>query len=115
MGTYQRQFDTVFLEQKLVKEIMQLSDGEELAQYEDEEHQVEKLLEDENFLQQDEQPVDEYLANKKPVDGEPVDMVDQTMAEQNVPTLTDQKHVEYIQKKMFGAAVSTLLPIKRVL
>jgi hypothetical protein len=51
MGTYQRQFDTVFLESKLVQEIMQLKEGEELAAYEDEEHAVEKLLEDENFLQ----------------------------------------------------------------
>ena len=29
---------------------MQLREGEELAAYEDEEHAVEKLLEDENFL-----------------------------------------------------------------
>ena len=50
MGSYQRQFDIIYLEQKLVKEIMTLNEGEELAQYEDDEHEVEKLLEDENFM-----------------------------------------------------------------
>ena len=39
---------------------MTLNEGEELAQYEDDEHEVEKLLEDENFMQQDD-AIDDYL------------------------------------------------------
>ena len=50
MGSYQRQFDIVYLESKLVTSIMALNEGEELHQYEDDEHEVEKLLEDDNFL-----------------------------------------------------------------
>jgi hypothetical protein len=58
---------------------MSLNEGEELAQYEDDEHQVEKLLEDDNFLQAEE-PIDEYIDSKQTAQGT-VDMVDQTMAE----------------------------------
>ena len=58
--------------------------------------------------------MDDYLKNQTEDGGGP-DMVDQTLAEQNVPTLTDQKHVDYICRKLFGSNMSSLLPIKKVL
>lgn len=44
-----------------------------------------------------------------------IDMVNQSMSEHNVPTLTDQKHVEFICRKLFKENASSLIPIKRVL
>ena len=64
--------------------------------YEDEEHQVEKLLEDDEFMQDD---IEDFLMGE--TEGMAPDMVDMTLSEHNVPTLTDQKHVEYICRRMF--------------
>lgn len=111
MGAFQRQFDTVHNEAKLAKDMAELKDGEELMQYDDEANQVEKLLENEDFLGDDDMV--DYGDQGPPVDG--VNMVDNTISESNVPTLTEQKHVEFICKKMFGEGSSTIAPIKRLL
>ena len=89
----------------------ELKDGEELMQYDDEANQVEKLLENEDFLGDDDMV--DYGEGGGPADG--VNMVDNTISESNVPTLTEQKHVEFICKKMFKEGASTLIPIKRLL
>ena len=43
--------------------------------------------------------IEDFLIGQS--EGAGVDMVDQTLSEHNVPTLTEQKHVEYICKRMF--------------
>ena len=85
MGAFQRQFDTVHNEAKLAADMAELNDGEELMQYDEDANQVEKLLENEDFLGDDDMP--DYGEGGPPADG--VNMVDQTMSEHNVPTLTE--------------------------
>lgn len=107
MGAFQRQFDTVHNEAKLAADMAELNEGEELIQYDDDAMQLEKQLEDEDFIQDEIEDTGEGGVN--------IDMVNQSMSEHNVPTLTDQKHVEFICRKLFKENASSLVPIKRVL
>ena len=71
MGAYQRQFDTVFLETKLAGDMASLNEGEELAPYEDDEYEIEKVLEDGDFMQDD---IEDFIIGQ--TEGAGVDMVD---------------------------------------
>ena len=84
MGAYQRQFDTCHLETKLTGIMQALNEGNELEPYEDDEHQVEKMLEDDEFMQDD---IEDFILGE--TEGVATDLVDMTMSEHNVPTLTD--------------------------